>query len=324
MIICRRHLTVTSAISEIQSCFFLLQKTRKRFLRGFMPRLRRNRTQKRKLKKLFKQISSSRPKRGAGTERWAAVLAFHIIVKGWQTQTDARKCLMWLSTLLARCPWRLHSGQHHPVDSKWGLLPLWLRPDTVWPLPGPPCAEGKPLQHLWESGWRQLSESHPAEAQRGKSIVDRAAYGRNSAMDSSTLCLLSGVPVWCFWGERSAARISVSCGVARRHLQVEHHQSGHPGGTHGSWQWAVGGSKGMCSAAKRCLCLFTYTHFQFFLECRLEQSNHHQVPEHVWKLPGQHQAEQHRLQHLLTGHQHAEEHHYRQYQVGGNMLLCHA
>lgn len=142
VIICRRHLTFTSAISEIQSCFFLLQKTRKRFLKGFMPRLRRNRTQKRKLKKLFKQISSSRPKRGAGTEGWAAVLAFHIIVKGWQTQTDARECLMRLSTLLARCPWRLHSGQHHPVDSQWGLLPLWLWPDTVWPLPGTPCAEG--------------------------------------------------------------------------------------------------------------------------------------------------------------------------------------
>lgn len=93
VISCRRHLTC--AISEIQSCFFLLQKTRKRFLKGFMPRLRRKRTQKRKLKKLFKQISSSRPKRGAGTEGWAAVLAFHIIVKGWQTQSGACECLMW-------------------------------------------------------------------------------------------------------------------------------------------------------------------------------------------------------------------------------------
>lgn len=69
--------------------------------------------------------------------------------------------------------------------------------------------------------------------------------------------------------------------------------------------------------------LYIYS-LSVFYECRLEQSNHHQVPEHIWKLPGQHRAEQHRHQHLLTGHQHAEEHHYRQYQVGGNMLLCHA
>lgn len=82
VIICGGHLTFTSAISEIQSVFFPLQKTRRRFLKGFMPRMRRNRTSKRKLKKLFKQISSSRPKRGAGTEGRAAVLAFHIIVKG--------------------------------------------------------------------------------------------------------------------------------------------------------------------------------------------------------------------------------------------------
>lgn len=63
-----------------------------------MPRLRRNRTQKRKLKKLFKQISSSRAKRGAGTER-ASVLAFHIILKGWQTQTDA-DASVWCDFLL--------------------------------------------------------------------------------------------------------------------------------------------------------------------------------------------------------------------------------
>ena len=39
--------------------FFLLQKTKKKYLRKFMPRLRKSKTKKRKLKRLFKQMSAA-------------------------------------------------------------------------------------------------------------------------------------------------------------------------------------------------------------------------------------------------------------------------
>uniref|UniRef100_A0A667WZ22 Si:ch211-188p14.4 n=1 Tax=Myripristis murdjan TaxID=586833 RepID=A0A667WZ22_9TELE len=46
--------------------FFFKQTVKKRFLKSFMPQLRREKVQKRKLKALFKQISVVRTKRGAG------------------------------------------------------------------------------------------------------------------------------------------------------------------------------------------------------------------------------------------------------------------
>lgn len=65
-----------------------------------------------------------------------------------------------------------------------------------------------------------------------------------------------------------------------------------------------------------------FVSFKCFSKCPVEQSNHHQIPKHDWKLPGQHWTEQHWFQHLQSRHQHPEDHHCGQYQVGRNMLLC--
>lgn len=48
---------------------YFLQKTKKRYLKSFMPRLRKNKAKKNKLKRLFKEISFRRPKRGAGKDK---------------------------------------------------------------------------------------------------------------------------------------------------------------------------------------------------------------------------------------------------------------
>lgn len=51
---------------KLMTGMFFWQSTKKRFLKTFMPQLRRKKTAKRKLKALFKQISSLKIKRGAG------------------------------------------------------------------------------------------------------------------------------------------------------------------------------------------------------------------------------------------------------------------
>lgn len=69
----------------------------------------------------------------------------------------------FIGQLLSRLLW----GQHHPGDNKWPFLPLRLRPDAIWPLPGHPRSEGQPQLYLWESGWHWLSENYSEETQSG-------------------------------------------------------------------------------------------------------------------------------------------------------------
>lgn len=58
-------------------------------------------------------------------------------------------------------------------------------------------------------------------------------------------CILPGIPIRCVRWECSAAWFSVSCSITWWHLQVEYHQSWHPGSTHERWWWIMGGSKGI-------------------------------------------------------------------------------
>lgn len=159
-----------------------------------------------------------------------------------------------------------------------------------------------------------------------------------SATCYSTFSILPGIPIRCSWGESSGARFSVSCGITWWHIQVDHHQSWYANSAHEFWRWIMGGSKGtmwqdyqnhklwkiwllkqsFTQYYEMYSHLYTFVHLWCFPYCCLEQSNHHQVSGYSWELPGQHRAEQYWFQPVLIRHQHTEQHHRRQHQVGGN------
>lgn len=150
-----------------------MQKIKRRFLRNFMPQLRRDRTAKRKLRKLFKasSTSSTRTRRGEGGEEWASSvppcclrlrlvkLVFHVTLYSSGNSS-----------------WRLHRGKHHPGDNQWRILPVWLQPESVWLLLGPHRAGAEPLLHLRKSRRRRLSENYPAKVEPGKGWCVWIAY----------------------------------------------------------------------------------------------------------------------------------------------------